>query len=636
MMLSWRFLTALLALLLLTATMNAQVNGVKRSTLVEQYKGRPYYLHFVKQGETLTAIARAYAVTVDEILVENPFLQDGLKTDQVIRIPQKPESKGEENVQPVSPNTGEQSKVSRNGTLYRVKSKETLYGISKQFNITVEELMKANPDLTTLKEGMEITIPVAAEVRVSPQQEPAREMPEVTGVYKEIVVQQGQTVYSLSKQYGITVEEFLRLNPEVSGGLKAEQVVKVPVGPGEIVNQKETAKPETRVSGANAPQEKPLPSARCTDPENLKKTYNIALLLPLALEEADSILSQPEGSDLVPDDLKPFHFFQFYAGVLLAADTLEKSGFRARIHVFDADQESDTLKVKKALKKNEMKDMDLIIGPVFVKSFEVASRFAVKHDISIVNPLSRRDRIIENTPVVFKAQVSEEAMAAKLADHICRNHAGTNLVIVRNGTKELAGVYNRFMELLKKSDEYAGFRVREVNYATESFAGVSKNIRADGRNVVLMLSSSRSHVPNFVSMLNNFGKGKELVLIGMPGWESMDIDAELLVNLNYQQLITTFVDYDSEQVKQFVRQFRQQYNVDPSIEEHAFLGFDLGMYFFRALMSYGKDMESCIPEYNYDGLMSDFNFYRDSDTQGFQASYCRIIQIKDYKWTVVH
>ena len=62
---------------------------IKRSTVIENYKGKPYYIHFVNQGETLTSIAKAYNITIEELSAENPTIEKGLQTDMVLRIPQK-------------------------------------------------------------------------------------------------------------------------------------------------------------------------------------------------------------------------------------------------------------------------------------------------------------------------------------------------------------------------------------------------------------------------------------------------------------------------------------------------------------------------------------------------------------------
>ena len=74
---------------LLVNHVNAQDVAIKRSSVIENYKGKPYYIHFVKQGETLSGISKVYNVTIDELNADNPALDKGLKADMVLKIPQK-------------------------------------------------------------------------------------------------------------------------------------------------------------------------------------------------------------------------------------------------------------------------------------------------------------------------------------------------------------------------------------------------------------------------------------------------------------------------------------------------------------------------------------------------------------------
>ena len=55
--------------------------------------------------------------------------------------------------------------------LYKVKKKDTIYGIAKKYNVTIDDLMKANPDMQKpdyqLKKGDQLLIPFAAEKKVA-------------------------------------------------------------------------------------------------------------------------------------------------------------------------------------------------------------------------------------------------------------------------------------------------------------------------------------------------------------------------------------------------------------------------------------------------------------------------------------
>ncbi|NVO20842.1 MAG: LysM peptidoglycan-binding domain-containing protein [Bacteroidetes bacterium] len=654
--------TRLLVIILVLFSCNwafAQEAVIKRSTVVEQYKGKPYYLHFVQEGQTITSICKAYNVSREELITENPSLQEGLKMDQVLRIPQKPQNldatpADTKQISPANPVLENKAKTpdkviappkADKGKVYLVKKQETLYGISKQFGISVEELQKANPELTVLKEGMEITIPQPASESKPKEVEtnPKTVKSPTHGEYKEITVQMGQTVYSLSKQYGISEEEFLRLNPEVSTGLKTDQVVKVPALGGSTGNPGPGMERRTSVDKEveKAPQTQPFDRDAkshvkgidtCKNAANLSRTYEIALLLPFDLENTDSIFAQTETSAKTVDDFKSYDFFQFYNGILMAADSLEKEGFKAHINVYDADKEADTLKIRKVLKKIDLSGMDLVIGPVFARSFDVASRYALKNKVKIINPLSRRDKLVAGNPFVYMAQSTEEAMLSGLASFLLRNYKGANVIICRNGTKETAALSAVFLKNLKKSDSLSTLHIKEVNYTVESFAGITKNLSESNHNVVLMFSDNRSMIPSFVSLLNAANKNQNITLLGLPGWETLGIETEFLSKLDYHEVTQYYIDYNSEAVNRFVKQYRAKYNIEPLLDKQAFLGFDIGWYFFNALMNYGPDFNSCLKNMNIEGVQTNFRYYSRNNADGFQNQSYRIIHLNDYKW----
>ncbi|HOW31569.1 MAG TPA: LysM peptidoglycan-binding domain-containing protein, partial [Bacteroidales bacterium] len=433
----------------------AQDIPVKRSSIVEQYKGKPYYLHFVKQGETLFAISKAYGVEVEEIVADNPGVEKALQADQVLRIPYrqedavKPETKPQTQVvqpQMKNPSSGETVYID-----HFVSKKETLYGISKQYGVTVDDLIKANPSMTELKNGMVLKVPLIKKSAVGAQQPEVKvTVPEKLQIPDDglLTVKLGQTIYSITKQYGITEEELLRLNPELSDGLKTGQTIRL----------KESALPlqtktEPSTITVKTSEEEPVTINRSFEPcqplKNNSTIYEVALLLPLNLEQADSIISVPLDNLKELKSYKTFDYFQLYAGVMMATDTLEKEGCRVNLHIYDADSESDTLKVKRVLKKSEMAQMDLIIGPVFARSFTIASRFAAQHNIPIVNPLSRRSAIIDNNPTVYKIYPGEGAIANALATYILKHQPEANIIVVRNTVAENELMVNAFADSVK-------------------------------------------------------------------------------------------------------------------------------------------------------------------------------------------
>lgn len=185
-------LALLLAMPLLVSSQEVQVKRVEKSVTIG---GKKFYMHHVKEGETLYAIAKAYQVSEDEILKYNPEVKDsGLQAKTVIGIPvveikeEKPavaETPSEPNTvevtQPVQetpvldePKTLKDTIVDVGGVRYvmhYVKKGETVWGLSKKFHVKEADIIAKNPEAKDgLKIGMVIGIPVVEEEQKTEEQ----------------------------------------------------------------------------------------------------------------------------------------------------------------------------------------------------------------------------------------------------------------------------------------------------------------------------------------------------------------------------------------------------------------------------------------------------------------------------------
>jgi hypothetical protein len=171
----------------------------------------------------------------------------------------------------------------------------------------------------------------------------------------------------------------------------------------------------------------------------------------------------------------------------------------------------------------------------------------------------------------------------------------------------------------------------ESVFSTEMISGVSKKLKSGVKNIVIMFSNNKTAVPNFVSLLNPHSKSNDIVLVGMDAWDELELETEFLVNLNYHQLTTNFIDYDNESIQQFVTRFRNKYGAVPLSSKHAFLGYDIGMYFLTSLMWYGDEYIRCLPAYKGKGLQYNFDFGTSGNGNGLQNNNIDIIRLQDYK-----
>lgn len=188
-----------------------------------------------KTKESLKKIAAKFDVDYDELKALNPELKKKAKKNTVVKIPVKtPVVKEPRDLQPIDFRPEHKTdlvtvppKKEEQGT-HKVLPKETLYGVSKQYGISMSTLIKMNPILAQegLKIGQELNVPV-----IQQKETPAPKVAYKTVIIKkEHAVQAGETLYGLSRMYSVTVESIKKENPELSvQGLKNGTTIIIPI-----------------------------------------------------------------------------------------------------------------------------------------------------------------------------------------------------------------------------------------------------------------------------------------------------------------------------------------------------------------------------------------------------------------------
>jgi cell wall-associated NlpC family hydrolase len=206
------FRLIVLALFLCSMTVFSQENNIK---------------HIIVKGETISSIAQKYNVSTASIYQLNPNAKSTLQLNQVLLIPNYESKKTNDSATAVSEKTTEINHV--------VITKETLYGITKQFKTTAELLYKSNPQLET--EGLKI-----GQTIVIPSKLTKKEIANLSNLKNQETVETGQTVtalthqvkpkeslYVIAKMYGVSLKEIQIANPEIGNkGLSIGQTIVIP------------------------------------------------------------------------------------------------------------------------------------------------------------------------------------------------------------------------------------------------------------------------------------------------------------------------------------------------------------------------------------------------------------------------
>ncbi len=166
------------------------------------------FSYTIKSGDTLFKLAQKYNTTVEAITKINPGINpNNLRIGQIICIPGTPA--------PTPPPTPS----CPNGFLHTIRPGDTLFGLSQQFGISVEAIIRANPGINpnNLQIGQKICIPGA----VAPMP------PCLNGFY--YTIKAGDTLFKLSQQFGVSVEEIIMANPGIDPNrLQIGQTICIP------------------------------------------------------------------------------------------------------------------------------------------------------------------------------------------------------------------------------------------------------------------------------------------------------------------------------------------------------------------------------------------------------------------------
>ncbi|MCR9153686.1 MAG: LysM peptidoglycan-binding domain-containing protein [Bacteroidetes bacterium] len=119
------------------------------------------------------------------------------------------------------------------GRIHEVQKKETLYGIARQYNFTIDDLIYFNPDLKTqeLKEGMKLVIPSDKKIAEIKAERIRARQDSSKYIYHKVI--KGETQFALTQRYNVGVRELRKLNPilEEQGAIRVGQIIRVPRNP---------------------------------------------------------------------------------------------------------------------------------------------------------------------------------------------------------------------------------------------------------------------------------------------------------------------------------------------------------------------------------------------------------------------
>lgn len=619
--------------------------------------------HTVSNGETVTQIAQKYKVTPLDIYTLNPDARNGLKEKSVLLIP----SKGAVKI-PVQKTTDTPS-VAKKGNSHTVAPKETLYGLAKQYNVSVADLEKANPEIKDgLKIGQVLTIPGKQQETPKQETKPSKkeekkaekkaekeEKKEAKNGGQHIVheVQPKETKYFIAKKYGITLEELEKKNPEAKDGLKIGQVlvIKGNASKAEVAEKKsetpkqETPKQETADAGYGKYEVKPketlyslsrqfgLSQNDLTDlnPE-LKDGVKVGMILkvpntlPLAntssknftdltrslytKERKELVLLLPFNVSKIEGDstssiqarLKKDNFLNmtldFYSGALVAIDSAKTLGLNIDVKILDSQENKNSSSISSTFVQNNLTKADVVVGPFYQVHAEKTAEMLNKSNVPVISPLSKDSGKLYGN--LYQSMPTVEYLKNAMFDYM--NSKNGNIVAVVDPKKASTRKYI--------SDNYGNVRFAGFTDKGGLSAESLKSLLVKNQmNYVVMETASIWMIKSTISALLAAQPEYQLQLVILESNDALDSDEILVSNLAKLKMMYPAVtrENDTPEALIFSKVYKKKNNIFPN--QYATRGFDVT---FDALLrlSQEKSFEETIYDAATEQVENKFNYNR--------------------------
>ncbi len=604
------FVFLLLPLMLLHGCATAQ-NFPKRTV-----DGKEYFVYFVEPGNTIYAISRMFSVDADAILRANPKAAEGLQVGQELLIPTGAVDRREARKVNVA--------VEGEYILHEVQRKETLFSISRRYGVELSDLMNLNPDkVDQLATGDTLRIPGDMSRGV----EETLLEPAVNDTFIVHRVQQGETLYALSKQYGISQDSLRRANDGLPEGLQTGRYIVIPKYSESFLANREK---DSEISGDDYPD---LPHGH---PE----TVHMALMLPFELEYNDSLeRTLASGRDLyILSEIA----LEYYRGTMMALDSLRKMGLNAEVHVYDVGD--DLVKARDVVRRPEMDRMHIVFGPLHKSTFAVVSEASRRGTYYLVSPNSFANEIFEDNPYLMRAQASDQTLMRYLANFVAIQHPEDNVLMVNSTLekdwperRDFKKYYNLAMSSFRNvhADSLRSLNLFGGGADKGSFdqEALESYMREDVKNVIVVPSGDLAFVSNFLTRLSLLDERKyDIQVYGLNEWVNYDnIEAAYKNRFKLRLVVPRFVDYRDENVIRFLEKYRAKYLTEPSYYDYGFVAFDLMMFFGEALLKEGLDFPEKFESMERHGVSGNFRFGRSMSGKEYENKAVYIIEYDDYE-----
>ena len=507
---------------LLTANLQAQDPN-------EDYRTH-FLIHKVRKGDTSFSLTKRYEISAQQLLYYNPELKDGLKRKMKLKIPRYKEI-------PPPPEPEPQANT------HTVKKGETPWRVAYQYGITLQELKVANPDMDAVISIDQVLVIPEAIVETN----------SFDPNYNYYTVKPKEGYYRLEVKFGVSEEELITLNPELSEkGLLAGMILRLP-----------KRNSSTYTTEDNLIVEK----VNLRDSLYRKTDLKVALLAPFRLPTVPVDSVAQTNQILQTRNLQTISL-DFYAGARLAMEDLVELGLSIDFTVLDT--ENSNFRINQILDANDFSSYDFVVGPFVPRNFNTVSEKLENRKFPLVSPLTTKPLAMRKN--VVHSSTDRKLLRERMHRYIdSLDQSAENPCVVIVADAENLATQNRLKEqfplaeIVNPDPEFNFVKPELIDSLTSHLE----------QNWVFLETKKTNLIISMVSMLNaqqdEKRKTKLMTFDRSSAYDDENIDQSHLGNLSFTYAET--LDINPIALTSFYEHYESAYGTIPTRE--AIRGYEL-------------------------------------------------------------
>jgi hypothetical protein len=322
-----------------------------------------------------------------------------------------------------------------------------------------------------------------------------------------------------------------------------------------------------------------------------KDSYNVGVFLPFFVDEVD--YEEESSNQFV---------IALYQGIKTAVIALADQGIK--INLFAYDTKKDPVTTAMLLEQDEVKGMDLIVGPLYAATIPLVAEFARVHKINLFNPLSENTEVVGENPLTFLFKSSLETQAKKAAEFTLQDaEEALNVGIIYGTTKADAIQAHTYKQCIERS---TGKEVSLMISITPEESQISLNTPRKADSGIIFSETkevANEHALSLNSLTHIYVASKNeliianllsavellkrpLCIIGHEGWlRQSSLTFEQLKRLRLCLVAPDYIDYEKAGIYKFRNSFYERFAQYPTT--YACTGYEMMLFLGRMLAQYG-------------------------------------------------